>query len=212
MASSGAIADTPGLISSIKSDADRMAANTDDVRLYIDSLQNVANAHVGRAEGTAEGLDYLKVLRSTLDTQVGSFNQNSQRLIDYSDMYATNNYVQNELRSEIEKTDRFISKLRNNIYASKQKSQEYIYQANRFRFMLFLLLFTVVSVLLVLTVVRINLMGLINDATMISLFCVLGVLYVLVMVFSNIRNSFRTRLDWNKFHWEFKDQKKKCAD
>ena len=208
--------DPTNLFNSVAADSAILTSQNQgsDLRFYLESLQNISNAYAGRAEyGPVEdgGADYLKVLRTTLDSKVGTYNQNSQRLVDYSEMHATNTYIQNELRREMDETQAFINKLRNKIFTSKQNSQEYIYQLRRHQHYLFLLLLTVTVVLLMLMMVRMNMIGVLGGISMFALIIVIGVAYTVIMVVSIIRNTYRTSLDWSKFYWDVKKQNKSCV-
>jgi hypothetical protein len=208
-------ATTSKLMQDIKSDADRLVSSGSDpisAQTYLDTLQSVANAHVGRVESGASSntVDYLSILKTTLSDKVNNYNQNSQRLVDYSDMYATNNYVQQELRSETERVKALVTKMRSKIHTSKANSQEYIYQTNRYNYMTFVVLLTAMTVLLAFSVVRANLAGYFSDAGMFTILLVMGVIYIGTMTYSLIKNSYRTRLDWTKFYFDKHQEKEKC--
>ena len=196
------------LMRDIKVDADRIVAKSPaDVATYMEGIQNVAYAHVGHTrtapgDSNAPKTDYLGILRSSLDSQVQNFTNNSQRLMDYSDMYANNAYIRHELQEDIERSSKRTSALRNNIYTSKQSSQESIYQTNRYKFMLFSLMLSVCAVYLVLLILRLSMREIITESMTIFLIFVLALIYIVSMVAMITRNAFRTRLDWTKFVWE----------
>lgn len=194
------------LMQQIKTDTDRLIAkNPADVATYMDGIQNVSYAHVGRAANggsNAPTADYLSILRSSLDGQVQTFTNNSLRLMDYSDMYANNAYIRNELSEDTARSGKRISTLRNHIFTSKQTTQEYIYQTNRFKFMLFSLLLSVATVFIVLSILRLAMRKLITDSMTIFLIFIISLIYIISMVAMITRNAYRTRLDWTKFVWE----------
>ena len=202
-------------IAGIKMDADRLVAGAPaDMATYMEGVQNASYAHVGRvrhgeknaagepADNAASSADYLSILQSVLNSQVKNYNSNSQRLMDYSDMYANNAYIRHELQEDTTRSQRRISTLRNNIYISKQNNQESIYQTNRYKFMLFSLMFTTCAVLVVLAVLRLSMRELIGDSMMMFILLVLGLTYVITMITMISKNASRTRLDWTKFVWD----------
>jgi hypothetical protein len=196
------------LMKDIKIDADRLVAkNPADVATYMDGIQNVAYAHVGHVtnagkSNNAINSDYLGILRSSLDGQVQNFANNSLRLMDYSDMYANNAYIRNELQEDTGRSAKRTAALRNNIFISKQNSQEYIYQTNRHKFMLFSLMLSVCTIFIVLGILRLAMRDIIKDSMTIFLIFVLSLVYIIAMVAMITRNAYRTRLDWTKFVWE----------
>jgi hypothetical protein len=206
---------TATLMRDIKADADRLTGpNNSSAQHYVDALQNVANAHVGRATSgaTPTTRDYLSILKSSLNSQVDNYNSNSQRLIDYSDMHATNTYVRQELQSEHDRIKDVLTKLRGKIYTSKSQSQEYLYQSRRYDFLTFAVLLTAMTILLSFNVVRANLKSTISDTTMFVLLLIMGTAYIIFMSYSLVKNTYRTRLDWTKFYFDKHQEKKTCID
>ena len=195
------------LIREIKTDADRIIAKSPaDVATYMDGIQNVAYAHVGHITNPGSNnpshTDYLGILRSSLNNQVQTFTNNSQRLMDYSDMYANNAYIRNELDEDVARSAKRTAALRNTIYMSKQTNQESIYQTNRYKFLLFSLMLSVCTLFVVLTILRLSMREILNDSMTIFLIFVLALAYIICMVAMITRNAYRTRLDWTKFVWE----------
>lgn len=187
-----------GLIGNVANTANRIMENETDVGAYIEGINNVANAYSQR-----KGLenDYMNILQSTLSSQMQTYNSNTRRIVDYSDMYANNAYIEQELKNELERTKKFINTLRNNIYTSKNQSQEYIYQTKQLQFWKLLTRLTGMVIVAILLSIRLNHYGLMTDASWMVMVVALSVGYILIVTYLVLRNSYRTRLDWTKFYW-----------
>jgi len=145
--------------------------------------------------------DYLDILKSTISDSANNFTDASQRLVDYSDMYANNTYIQKELKNELDKSNKIIQNLRNNIYTSKQKTQEYIYVQNRYKFMMMLMFFTLLCLYTVLVFYRLYLREVIDMFAFMIILIVAAIFYIGAAIYIFIRNMYRTRLDWTKYYW-----------
>jgi hypothetical protein len=190
------------LLQNINNDTNKiMAGSNIQVGTYVDGISKVADAYVGHSQSQGE-VDYLTLLKGTLDKQVNQYNAESQRIMDYGDMYANNTYIQRELVMEGDRTRKFIDKLRSKIQLSKLQNQEFIYQANRYMFYRDMILMMVIGICVAVLIIRLRMRELINLGEMVFFLCiwVLGFAIFIGMVF--VKNSHRTRLDWTKYYWD----------
>jgi hypothetical protein len=193
-------ADQQQLFKQIKEDTDKLVAGTDqDLTDYAMGLQNVTYAHVG---ATGAENDYINILKKSLDTQVTNYNAESQRIMDYSDMYANNSYVQEELRLEMVRSQAFVNALKNSIHKSKLISQENVYQENRLKFWRFLIWFSLLTLLMALALVRLTIRGAFPQVDLLIGIILISMFYIMIVVYMLINNSYRTRLDWTKYYWK----------
>jgi hypothetical protein len=65
--------------------------------------------------------------------------------------------------------------------------------------------------MITLSMVRATLAEVIGTKTMIFVLVLLGLAYVVTVAYMTIKNSYRTKLDWNKFYWD-KKERKKCQE
>lgn len=190
------------LFQTINQDTNKiMAGSNVQIGSYMDGISKVSDAYIGSAE-TGGGVDYLSLLKGSLDKQVNNYNAESQRIMDYGDMYANNTYIQRELTLEEERTEKLIEKLRSKIHVSKLQNQEFIYQANRFTFLRDMVFMMVIGVGVAALIIRLQMRALITLGEMVFFLCiwVLGFVIFIGMIF--IKNSHRTRLDWTKYYWD----------
>jgi hypothetical protein len=177
----------------------------------MDGISKVADAYVGHAQNQGE-VDYLTLLKGTLDKQVNQYNVESQRIMDYGDMYANNTYIQRELHLERDRTQKFVDKLRSKIQLSKLQNQEYIYQANKYMFYRDMILMFTTGICIAVLIIRLRMRELINLGEMVFFLCIwmLGFAIFIGMVF--IKNSHRTRLDWTKYYWDVENVPQTAKD
>lgn len=188
-----------------------MAGSNVQIGAYMDGISKVADAYVGSAE--SEGtVNYLSLLKGTLDKQVNNYNAESQRIMDYGDMYANNTYIQRELMLEHERTQKMSDKLRGKIHLAKLQNQEYIYQLNRYTFFRDMVFMFVIGVCVGLLIIRLRMRSFIKLGEMVFFLCiwVIGFVVFIGMVF--IKNSHRTSLDWTKYYWDVENIPKKAKD
>jgi hypothetical protein len=198
------------LISNIKKDTDKMldVPNT-NVGMYMSGVQNVANAYIGHDEDKTNDSDYYSILKNTLDKKLSDSSIHTTQFLDYSDMYANNQYIDNELTRELDNSQRFVALLKNNIYDSKMKNQEAIYQKNRYNFYSVIVDLTTFLSVVSLGLVRLALREMIEQSFVFFALIFFVFAYLIVVSIMFVKNSKRTRLDWNKYVWENPEKQKK---
>jgi hypothetical protein len=164
------------------------------------TLQKQALTEIANTQ-TAENSKFQSKLADSLNAQVNKYIDVSHRLNDYNEIYNTNKYIQRELSSEEIKMNKLNSKLRNQIFSSKQKSQMYEYERNKLQFYKNLLLITSFVAIDLLVITGFHMAGAVTSNFFYMLLGTLGVIYMVVVGTMLYANSFRSHTDWNKFYW-----------
>jgi hypothetical protein len=183
------------VIQSIANNTDQSVGKNADPKSYLEALQFMASSSM------AESARFKKLMNDSLNNQVKEYNQTSEALNTYNQMYVNNNYINDELSAENKKIDAMVSEFKRKIYASKQKSQNYIYIANKTVFTRTLVLYTVLLSIALLFCIRMALGGLFTETTMYVMMGVFCLIYAGFMSWYVVRSSYRTKYDWTKFYW-----------
>lgn len=187
--------DYSNVIQSIANSTDQMVGKNADPKSYLEALQFMASSSM------AESARFKNLLNDALNNQVAEYNNTSEKLNTYNQMYINNNYINDGLNAEHNKLDAMSADLKKKIYASKQKSQNYIYIANKTVFTRTLVLYTALLCVALLFCIRMALGGFFQESTMYVMMGVFCLMYAGFMSWYVIRSSYRTKYDWTKFYW-----------
>lgn len=187
--------DYSNVIQSISNNTEQTVGRDADPKSYLEALQFMASSSM------AETAKFKKLMSDSLEDQVKEYNNTSDKLTTYNQMYVNNNYINEELSTEHRQMDAMSAELKKKIYISKQKSQSYIYIANRTFFYRNIVLASVLLVLALMVVLRAGMSGLISESAMYTVMAVMCVVFAGIMSWYVIWSSYRTKHDWTKFYW-----------
>jgi hypothetical protein len=160
-----------------------------------DAVRKIA---LGKVTASPEFMDEVN---GKLKQQVDKYVEMTHRLHDYNEVYNTNMYIANELMRNDKNIEKTKKKLKNTIYASKQKAQTYEYETHRWKYYRTLFLITAFVVIDLITLVGVHIAGGISAAYFYTMMGIIAFLYTIAIIIVIYSNSFRSRYDWDKYMW-----------
>lgn len=189
------MSDFSDVVQAFSSSVDQTIGANRNPKAYMEALQHLASSSM------SESTRFKQLMNDSLTNQVSQYNDASQNMMHYTDMYSNYDDLTAQLSTEDSKLDFMAKELKKKIFASKQKIQSHLYNYNRSLFMGELVMYTTLLILFLLFMVRMGMSDYISAMAMYVLMGIGCVVYAGLISFIIVWSTYRKNYDWNKFNW-----------